>query len=227
VTSSGFAFTPPAAHSLLAPFLERARQIAGPRLTLDPFKVFRSKPTNGDYALMTLEQRTESAQRHVLSVDPCVDLSRGAVVAIDDIRVTGVHEASIEAALLQAGASRITHLYLIDAYEQRENPSVESSLNESWIGGMAELIRLCHHPSFVPNARFCKRIISAPAPEQSRFVAQAPQWVTRWVVEATRRDGLDSWSAYQEGADRMKGLTGSQLGDLVSKESWVTATFAF
>ncbi|MEB2527269.1 phosphoribosyltransferase family protein [Kocuria rosea] len=206
VTSSAFGFAPPAAHSLLAPFVSRARQIAGRRITFVPFQVVRSAISDGDYALMGSAERVSALSRQPLSVEPSADLAGVPVVVLDDVRVTGAHEAWIESAIVRAGAREVSHLYLVDAYDLRREPDVESVLNRSGVLNLTDLVRLSHQRMFIPNARVCKWVVSASPQEQEDFVACAPIWVTDWILRAALLDNLASYPAYRAGTARMESM---------------------
>lgn len=206
VTSSAFGFAPPAAHSLLAPFVSRARQIAGRRIAFEPFQVARSALSDGDYATMGQAERVSTLSRQALSVEPSADLAGVPVVVLDDVRVTGAHEVWIESAITRAGAREVSHLYLVDAHGMRHEPHIESVLNRSGVRDLADLVRLSHQRQFIPNARICKWVIAASPQDQENFVACAPAWVTDWILRAARLDNLVSYPAYRAGMVRMEGM---------------------
>ena len=197
VTSSAFGFVPPAAHSLVAPFVARLRQITD--LHLECFKVDRLTVTNGDYATMPTEQRKLALGAGSLLVDPQTSLLGQHVVSVDDVRVTGTHEAVMDQALTAAGAERVQHLYVIDAWAERENPETESVMNASSVRTVADLIDIAGRPWFIPNARFCKRVVTLGAGDLTAFLAAAPAAVTEWVATAVELDALHQYAAYASG----------------------------
>lgn len=206
VTSSGFGFVPPAAHSLVDHFVTRARALGR---DVRPFRVWRSTVSNGDYASMTLEARQKAMSSHALTIDRGVRLDGATVVALDDVRVTGVHERAMDDCLRGAGAGEIEHAYVVDAWLARHDPSTEAMLNASGVKTPETLLGLTLQRGFTPNARFCKRILSMDEQQMEWFLDTAPVWVGDWVESAVGLDRLDQYDAYREGVQRIRRLRGS------------------
>lgn len=203
VTSSGWGFVPPAAHSLVRHFVARASRHD---VKVIPFRVMRSTVSNGDYASMTLEERQKAMRGHALSVDPDVDLTGTIVVALDDVRVTGVHEVAMDECLRAAGAAHVEHAYVVDAWEVREDPSTEAVLNASGVRSAQALLGLTLQWGFAPNARFCKRVLGMEEDQMEQFLNTAPLWVSDWIESAVGLDRLDQYDAYAAGAARLRRL---------------------
>lgn len=201
VTSSGFGFAPPAAHSLVAPFVE-ALGAAGVETTVA--RVFRSSLSNGDYAAMTLEQRQAAVSSRSLSVSP--QLGGALVVALDDVRVTGVHEVAMDECLRAGGAGDVLHAYVVDAWDVREDPSTEAVLNASGVVGDDQLLEVALGESFIPNARFCKRVLGMEEARMRRFLALGPGSLREWMLSVVTMDAMDSAAAYRDGCRRFRGL---------------------
>lgn len=199
VTSSGFGFIPPAAHSLVASFVGEMRQEVGG--SVEEFRVLRSTVSNGDYASMSLHERQAAMSHHALSVDPSANLEDAYVVALDDVRVTGVHEQAMDACLRAAGAKTVHHVYVVDAWEVRQDPGIEALLNASAIQSTDDLLTLAKAPYFMPNARFCKRVISMSPAEMYRFLDQAPASLVEWIGNAIDVDDLTQYNAYAAGCN--------------------------
>lgn len=198
VTSSAFGAVPPSANALVGPFVDRLRQVT--MLGVEQFKVDRLSVTNGDYATMTLEQRRANLGSGSLMVDPRASIAGEYVLSVDDVRVTGTHENVIDECLRSAGAGDVQHLYVIDAWEERDNPAAESVMNASSVRTVHDLIDVATGTGFIPNARFCKRVINLSAADQQTFLAAVPAAVTRWVLRAVEADGLAHYPAYAQAA---------------------------
>lgn len=213
VTSSGYDRVPPAAHSLVQPVLTALREAGAAAQTLH---IHRAGITDGDYATMPLEARQQALSAARLSLRPEQDLTGAQVVALDDVLVTGVHEAAAQQCLERSGARDIIHAYLVDARSSREDPHAEAALNTAGAADVGTLVQIAVSPSFIPNARFCKRILLLPDPIQAQVLEQLPGWVLRWMEQAVAADGYALVPAYAEGARRFAGraaarqqLTGS------------------
>ncbi|MFC6704793.1 phosphoribosyltransferase family protein [Flexivirga alba] len=194
VTTSAFAQVPPAAYSLLIPFVQHLRLLR-PDLQVDTFRITRRGVSNGDYSRMTSEDRRTSIGASDLT--PERDVTGAVVLALDDIRVTGNHERAMDRCLADAGVAEIRHLYVVDAAAFADCPQIESVLNESATGGAAELLDIAAERRFVPNARLCRRVLSLPQDELRDFVQRATPSLLGWLSAAIEHDGLARVPAYE------------------------------
>ncbi|NNG38334.1 hypothetical protein HJ588_03470 [Flexivirga sp. ID2601S] len=198
VTTSAFDRVPPAAHSLLAPFVQQLCTLR-PDLTVTAFRVVRRGVSNGDYSRMALADRRSAVGADNLT--PERDVRGALVLALDDIRVTGTHELAMDQCLLSAGVAQVRHLYIVDAHRFAGSPRIESVLNEAAIGGPDDLLAIAAGPRFVPNARFCRRVLALPPDQLSAFLRAAAPELRGWLSRAIEFDGLAGVSAY---ADRVR-----------------------
>lgn len=194
VTTSAFAQVPPAAYSLLIPFVQHLRLLR-PDLQVGTFRIARRGVSNGDYSQMTPVARRASVGASDLT--PGRDITGALVLALDDIRVTGNHECATDRCLIEAGAAEVRHLYVVDAARFADRPQIESVLNEAATGGAADLLDIAAGPRFVPNARLCRRVLSLPPDELRAFVERAQPSLLRWLSAAVEHDGLAGVPAYE------------------------------
>ncbi|WP_265442747.1 phosphoribosyltransferase family protein [Flexivirga meconopsidis] len=195
VTTSAFDRVPPAAHSLLAPFVQHLRTLR-PDLDVTAFRVLRRGVSNGDYSQMTIADRRCAVGPGNLT--PERDVRGARVLALDDIRVTGTHELAMDACLLAAGVEQVRHLYIVDAHDFAGSPRIESVLNEAAIDGVDTLLQIAATPRFVPNARFCRRVLALPADQLVVFLRGASPALRGWLCQAIEFDGLAGVPAYAE-----------------------------
>lgn len=198
VTSAGYAAVPPAARSLVRPFVQRLQELA-PEVTATAFRMHRLGVSPGDYAAMDAAARAAAVSATSMHLDPRINLTGRRVVALDDIRVTGTHEVAMDGCLTSAGASRIDHLYLVDAHACAGNPQIESALNTAWVRGVEQVLHIASGRGFEPNARLAKRVAVMDRGDQERFVRAAPRHAVRWVAEAMAADRLDQVRSYVAG----------------------------
>lgn len=208
VTSSGYAAVPPAARSLVRPFLQRLHERV-PELHATAFRMHRFGVSPGDYASMDADARREAVTVTAMHLDPRTDLQGMRVVALDDIRVTGTHEAAMDGCLEAAGAQWIEHLYLVDAQACAHRPEVEAALNIGWVRDVEQVLDVACAPTFEPNARFAKRIAIMNRQDQERFARLAPLYAVLWVTEAMAADGLEHLPAYATGVRRFRQVLAS------------------
>lgn len=197
-STSGYGHVPPAATSLLPEFVETLRE-AG--FDAEPFRIRRSSMTNGDYAKMSLSARKKALSGEALSVDGDLVFGDAQVVALDDVRVTGVHEEAVDACLRASGAKDIEHMYVIDAWTARNEPEVESLLNQSGVLSTTALLALAREESFLPNARFCKRILTLTEVSLRDALYKLPAWVLEWMDNAITMDEYATYPAYADGVE--------------------------
>lgn len=195
-STSGYGHVPPAATSLLPGFVESLRE-AG--FDVEPFRIHRASMTNGDYAKMSLTARKKALSGEALSVDADLVFGDAQVVALDDVRVTGVHEEAVDACLRASGAKDIEHMYVIDAWTARNEPEVESLLNQSGVLSTSALLALAAEDDFIPNARFCKRILTLNESSLREALYKLPAWVLEWMDDAITMDEYAKYPAYADG----------------------------
>lgn len=194
VTTSAFAQVPPAAYSLLIPFVQHLRLLR-PDLRVGTFRIIRQGVSNGDYSRMTPADRRAAIGAGDLS--PERDIAGAVVLALDDIRVTGNHERAMDRCLTDAGVAEVRHLYVVDAAGFAGCPQIESVLNEAATRGAAELLDIAAARRFVPNARLCRRVLSLPEEELRAFVQRAQPSLLGWLCAAVEHDGLARVPAYE------------------------------
>lgn len=194
VTTSAFAEVPPAAYSLLMPFVHQLRLLR-PDLDVGSFRVTRRGVSNGDYSRMTTADRQGAIGAHDLT--PERELAGAFVLALDDIRVTGNHERAMDRCLTEAGVDQVWHLYVVDAGQFAAVPQVESVLNEAAIGDVQDLLDIAAGRRFVPNARLCRRVLSLAANDLRTFVELAKPSLLGWLSTAIEHDGLAGVPAYE------------------------------
>lgn len=196
VTTSAFAQVPPAAYSLLAPFVQHLRMLR-PELKVGMFRVVRRGVSNGDYAQMTIADRRGAIGAGDLT--PERDLAGAFVLALDDIRVTGNHELAMDRCLVAAGVAEVWHLYVVDAAGFAGCPQIESVLNEAAVDGVTSLLEIAASPRFRPNARLCRRVLALPPVQLADFVRHADPSLLGWLDAAIVHDGLAAVPAYEGG----------------------------
>ncbi|MBB2893501.1 phosphoribosyltransferase family protein [Flexivirga oryzae] len=193
VTTSAFAKVPPAAYSLLPPFVQQLRMLR-PDLEVGAFRIIRNGVSNGDYSRMTIADRRGAIDAGDLT--PERDIEGAFVLALDDIRVTGNHELAMDRCLVEAGVDELWHLYVVDAGGFAGAPQVESTLNEAAIDGAGDLLDIAASRRFIPNARLCRRVLSLPVDELRDFVERATPSLLGWLDAAVIHDRLHQVPAY-------------------------------
>lgn len=202
VTGSGYAHAPPAAATLVGPFIEALGHLV-PGVDARPLRVHRSGRSPGDYAAMSPTDRDTALRDDCMYPEPGVDLHGELVVALDDIRVTGTHERAMNDCLTAAGTRWIDHLYLVDASAFGSSPQMESVLNLAAVTDVGQVLDIVSAADFVPNARVCRRVLTLPPAELDTFIERAPEAVLQWIRWAVEVDRLAGIEQFADGARRL------------------------
>lgn len=210
VTSSAYKIARPASGSLVVPFVWKAQAIAraeGSPSQVVPVKINRANLTDGDYADMSAEERELVMQKNGLSLPEGVNLEDAYVIALDDIRVTGSHEVSLDAVLRKANAEHVTHAYILDVPNGTTDPQLESRINGSAVRGIEEIIALASMKQFLPNARLAKRILTESPETIETFCQSVPMRVATKIIHDSLGDGLNKMERYARGFEIMNEAT--------------------
>jgi hypothetical protein len=197
VTSSAYRAAPPASASLLTPFLHAAQAFIG--LTPTPFKVHRSRPTDGDYATLDTTARRRVMRETAFSLPAGVELRGKHIVALDDIRVTGAHETALNQLFSAHAARGVTHIHILEAACDECSPTLEASLNDVAVADIDDLIALARSADFALNARFGKRILTETPEILRKFIRSVPAGLVQRLLEDAAGDGLDGMERYRSG----------------------------
>lgn len=206
VTSSGFDLAAPASWSLVRPFVDTLGAGLGPDVAVSAVKVHRHRPTDGDYATMGTADR-RAAMAGALDASTIVPQVAGTtVIVLDDVSVTGLHEQSMETVLVQAGATSVHHVLVVDATAFRRRPEVESELNRQEVRTSWDVLRLAVRPEFVPNARVARLALALPSDELRALVDALPQHIVRWLIEVALADPLADLPRFAAGASMLRAM---------------------
>ena len=194
VASSAYRVAPPASESLVQPFVAAANlsaQGVGLNTRFSHFKVSKAKLAADNYASMTFEERAATLQ-HDLILPPELKLEGRYVIMLDDIRVTGLREHALIRLLEAADVERADFFYVLNVPNGIEHPQTEAIINKRAVRNVEDIIELANQPTFVPNVRMCKFIVSQPIDALERFCAAVPQSVFKTVLHYIERDDLRS-----------------------------------
>lgn len=191
VASSAYKVTPTAAATLLAPFIQRAAQLArlrGSATEFVPFNIHRQHLTKGDYAQLPSNERAYAMSHMDLSVPADVDFRQKTVVVLDDIHVTGSHEKAVRQLLAGAGAAVIHFGYILHVEHGPEHPALEAHINATAVASLSDILALIRQPYFVMNARICKYVLSSSLGELEHFCREAPRPVFEQLLTFIQTD---------------------------------------
>ena len=206
VTSSAYKVAPPASQSLLEPFVTAVRDEL-PQAHIEPFKIYRSVLTEGDYASMTLEQREMVMERNGLVLPDGLPETARAVIALDDILVTGSHERMLHRKLDGTIDALMLYCYILDVSEDATNPAIEAAINHIAMSSLQSLIHIAKtSSSFIPNARSCKMVVGSTSDEVHAFVEEASETAMplETILEYVEGDELEQMQRYEAGVQALR-----------------------
>ncbi|MFO0882305.1 MAG: phosphoribosyltransferase family protein [Candidatus Saccharimonadales bacterium] len=206
VTSSAYKVAPPASESLLEPFVTTMREEL-PQAHIEPFKIYRSVLTEGDYASMTLEQREAVMERNGLVLPEGLPETARAVIALDDILVTGSHERMLHRKLDGTIDALMLYCYILDVSDDASNPAIEAAINHIALSSLQSLIHIAKTSSkFIPNARICKMLVGSRPEEVYAFVEEASEtkMPLETILEYVEGDELEQMQRYEAGVQALR-----------------------
>jgi hypothetical protein len=210
VTSSAYKTAPPASNALVEPFVTAMREEI-PDAHIEPFKIYRSILTEGDYASMSLEEREAVMERNGLILPDGLPETARAVIALDDILVTGSHERMIHRKLDGTIDALMLYCYILDVSEDATNPAIEAAINHIALSSLKSLIHIAKTcTEFIPNARICKLIVGNTPDEIRRFSEEAldANMPLETILEYVEGDELEKMLAYSLGVKALRSALG-------------------
>ena len=186
VTSSAYKFAPPASESLVLPFVQKLREEG---INAHIFKISKAKLATDNYASLSFAERASTLQNDLILPAGLV-LDDKKVIALDDIRVTGLREAALTNLFANSGVNLASFFYVLDVENGKEHPQTEAVINIRSVRTIEDVIVLAQKPDFVPNVRLCKFIISRSIADLQTFCDQVPDSVASTVVKYIEEDNL-------------------------------------
>lgn len=200
---------PPAYFFLVRTLVSLVNSIRQDR-DLEPARLVRitkSGVTGNHYASSTIEQRREELSKLSFTLEEPV--APGAyVVAIDDIKITGLAEEFLLRCLHEAGVDDdhiiIGYLAQVDD-DLAQTPQVESAINRRYVTSVMDMRDAINEGYWELNVRFLKDVLNSPDIEQ--FFESVPPDVAVMMDEAAQRCGPDFMAAHRHGIDVIRRRT--------------------
>jgi hypothetical protein len=184
VTSAAFRYAPPAAASLVGPFIQSAKTIArsvGSETEFIPFKVSKRKLATENYAALSFEERSCTVQSDLILPDN-IEFQNTNLIVLDDIRVTGLREVALKDIFSNVGAAQANFFYILNTQEGCKFPQAEALINASAVKSIDDIIALANNTEFIPNVRMCKFIAAQTLDELERFCSLVPASVVDTIT---------------------------------------------
>jgi PRTase ComF-like len=198
LTASASKAVPTAAHAaaMHARAVLDGRLAAQGREPMGGVRIVRENLFAGEY-----ERLSTAARRDVLSHSGLhlegPTLTGARLLVIDDIRVSGTHEAAIRALLAPTGVAEVCFAYLAGFAEPPAQADVEHRLNAAEIDSLGKLQELLLTSSVTINVRVGKRILLWPTLEElADFLTPLPMPLLLQLQAGLLVDGFDRLAAY-------------------------------
>jgi hypothetical protein len=159
-------------------------------------KINRSVLFEGDYGILSKEERTKLMSKDKLTVDK--DFVKDKLfIIIDDIKITGSHENKI---INMINESKIEcdsyYLYYAELLDKTANPKIEFQLNHSYVNSLKKIEELIDS-NFVLNARICKYILETKEPYLNKFLNNQGYEFLINLRDSILGDGYNKMKLYQ------------------------------
>lgn len=166
-------------------------------------QVFKDSVTHTDYAASTQAEREDELARIGFELAEPIDGTN--CVVIDDVRVTGLAERTVLAALQAARPKTLVTGYLaVCEPDLAASPHVESALNHAAITSILQLVPAAQAGRFHLTIRFLKRALASP--ELPQFVAQVPPELVQEMYDGAVATGEQFMAGYPEGMATLSSL---------------------
>jgi hypothetical protein len=209
VTASCFKYVPLASATLArcAGHLLNTRRAAVGAAPVTSTQFFRAQLIEGDYSTMTLDERERFIAQDVVRIDTEV-LADAAVLVLDDVRITGLHESRLAAVLDEAGVPEAVFAYCA-IIEGRADPTIEKQMNQAAIGDLDALADLMRAGGFRLNSRVCKLILGAPPAALTAFLDRLPATALDQLVTGLECNGYAVMGRYRTAYEAMLARAGA------------------
>jgi hypothetical protein len=203
ITSSAYKLVATAARSVAQVMHD---QLHARGYKVDAGRIHRANLTSGDYATMPAATRELVMRENGIYIDYDLFVRRHVVV-VDDIRITGAHEASICEMFRDVPILSLTHVYVVQMDPNvAADPKVEDRLNRSWVEGLDQLTELIvDNPAYVFNARTVKMILGAPRSDLLTFLQRLTNDQLEQLYRGVVGDGYHTMSNYKDNFPCLRG----------------------
>ncbi|MDR3087584.1 MAG: phosphoribosyltransferase family protein [Azoarcus sp.] len=195
---------PPASHYLSQYCLDdiNARRVAARREPGRILHVYKTRVAASNYAAASQEARQHELDAISFTLEGR-PLRGKHLVLVDDVRITGLAERKILEILIPAAPHRLTLLYLA-GFRENVTPQTESVLNDTAVGGLAEIAAFIRTDRFDLNIRTLKRILSAPPEELADFLALLSARMLEQLLRGALATGTEFVTRYDAGCQILR-----------------------
>lgn len=130
------------------------------KITVRQGKIDRKYSYDDDYGAMSKEERQKAITSDIFHIDKHFINENDVLVFVDDIKITGSHEARI-IELLQRENITNDCIFIYIAEYTGSDPTVENLLNHKYISNLRDINNIIRNDEFLFNTRVIKFILKS------------------------------------------------------------------
>ena len=160
-----------------------------------------------DYATLGVEDRVRERQRLSASLVIEPGLRDGAVLFVNDIRVTGAHQGAMARYFERARAMAVHWLYVIDVVQAvgRSDPRLEARLNHT---SLDELMQLLACEEIEYTSKCIQRVLLLGGDEIELLLRRLDAARTSRLLELTIAEGYSGLAVFRPKVDLLRSYAG-------------------
>ena len=185
--------------SLSIQFLEKDIQVR-------QAKVFREYSYDDDYGLMNKEERMAAISSDLFKIDKSFIKDNDTLVFVDDIKITGSHEARIKDLLKREGIeNKVIFIYI--AQYTGDDPKIEHYLNHESVSSLYDINSIIRDEEFIFNTRVVKYVLKFPIEDFNTFINYQSQIFRETLLHLSILNGYHKNEKYSENILLLKKIT--------------------
>ena len=204
LSGSAYKVMPTAAQYLVQFFAERLERKSGP---LDRLHIYRQEVPEKDFSHLPYERRIKALAGNHYRLTETWRLKGRRLIVLDDIRVTGAHEANLTRLLNASKVSEVCFLYIAQAEPDSfaTTPELEHRLNQYALPGLDALRELWLAPDFCLNARIAGLLMRWPnLDELEAFFRTLGYAELRKLQKQMEAEGFHKIASFDANWDRLR-----------------------
>lgn len=171
VSSAPYKFIPTASSALKDYFVHAFNRSHAIKFSksIEEIKIYRAHSYFDDYGSMSREDRDNAINSDDFSVDKNLTETE-ILILIDDIKITGSHQARIEKLLKSANFKGQAVFLFYAELVGEESPQVETFLNRNGIEDLKDINEIIREDEFLFNTRVVKFILQSDSADFTTFM---------------------------------------------------------
>jgi len=168
---------------------------------------WKERDRSFDYATLDVEDRVRERQRLSASLVIEPRLRDGAVLFVNDIRVTGAHQRAMERYFERARVMAVHWVYVIDIVQAvgRAEPRLEARLNHTSLEDLMQLLG-CEEIEY--TSKCVQRVLLLGGEEIEQLLRRLDAGRRRRLLELTIAEGYSRLAPFRSKVDLLRSHTG-------------------